>query len=108
MLGMSKKVKVVIDSIVEDRIRLILTAEDDEKKIVDIDTPYLKKILKRRKILEGRSYFLTFKEDSDYFALTERPELKFKPKGKVDVKDTTQSDKEDIRRLQKKLGLKVR
>jgi len=108
MLGMSKKVKVVIDSIVEDRIRLILTPKDDEKKIIDIDTPDLKKILKRRKIIEGRSYFLTFQENSDYSLLTERPELKFRPKGKVDVKDTTQSDKEAIRRLQRKLGRKVR
>ena len=107
MISMSKKVKVIIDSIVEDRIRLILTPEDNGKKIIDINKQDLKKILKRRKIIEGKSFFLTFKENNDYSALIEQQDMTFKPEGKVRVKDTTKSDIAAIRKLQRKLGLKV-
>jgi hypothetical protein len=103
---MSKKVKLVIDSIVEDRIRILITT-DDVKNTLDVDVRNLKKILKRKKLIEGRSYVITFEDSSDYNALTERIDEEFKPKGNIKVKDTTKSDEATIRQLQKKLGLQV-
>jgi len=105
---MSKKVKLVVDSIVEDRIRIVTTTEDNKKKLIDVNIQGLKRILKRKRIAEGRSYLITFEDSDDYDALeSERIDKQFKPKGNIDVEDTTRSDGATIRKLQRKLGLKV-
>ena len=103
---MPREVKLYIDSIVEDLIRILLTTEDGMEKSIDIDVESLKKILKKEEIAVGRSYLITFKSEIAFDALTsEKIGEQFKRKG-IKVKDTTRQDLAAIRKLQKKLGLK--
>lgn len=103
-----KKIKLFIDSIVEDLIRIILTTEDGKRKSLDVNVESLKTLLMEDEIVAGRSYSISFESDDDYNAVTlGRITAEFKPKGKIHIKDTTKQDLAAIRRLQKKLGLKI-
>ena len=106
---MSKKIRLVIDSVIEDRIRILTTTEDDKKKTIDIDIQALLKILgSRKRIIEGKSYLITFENNDDYNILvSETKDKKFKLKGKIRIKDTTRQDKATILKLQKKLGMRI-
>ncbi|MCP8322689.1 MAG: hypothetical protein L6N96_00725 [Candidatus Methylarchaceae archaeon HK02M2] len=106
---MSKKIRLVIDSVIEDRIRILTTTEDDKKKTIDIGIQVLLKILgPRKRIIEGRSYLITFENSDDYNILvSETKDKKFKLQGKIRIKDTTRQDKAAIIKLQKKLGMRA-
>ena len=113
---MNKKIKLIIDSIIEDRIRITLIDEDNNERTIDIDDRALSKFLKNgKRIIEGRSYMIAFENDNDYEelitesgqALVASAKIEFEPKGKIDVKDTTDEDRENILKLQRKLGLDV-
>lgn len=102
-----KKIKLFIDSIVEDLIRIILTTEDGKRKSFDVNVESLKTFLREDEIAAGRSYSISFESDDDYDAVVSgRITAEFKPRGRIRVKDTTKQDLAAIRRLQKKLGLK--
>lgn len=104
---MPRAVKLFIDSIVEDLVRVLITKEDGVRESFDTNLQSLNKILKEEYIKGGRSYLISFEDSDDYEVLISlRLDKYFEPKGKIEVKDTTQQDLAAIRRLQKKLGLK--
>lgn len=102
-----KKVKLVIDSVFEDLIRVITTTTKG-KKTINTDIRALETILEKDKIIEGHSYLITFEDSDDYDRLLSgKIDENFEPKGKIKVKDTTKEDLKVVRELQKRLGLKA-
>jgi len=105
---LSKKVKLVIDSIIENRIRILITPEYKKKKSIEISINALKKILKNKnRINEGNSFQVTFQKEDDLDVLVSKDYVnEFKPRGQIKIKTTTRADEATIKELQKKLGLK--
>lgn len=105
---MPKRIKLVIDSVIEDRIRILITSKNEEKKAIEADFQVLKNILKKKdRIAEGSSFQITFQKTDDYDALVSKEPIKeFKPKGEIKVKTTTRTEAATIKELQEKLGLK--
>jgi hypothetical protein len=105
---MVTKVKLVIDSIVDDRIRVLFTTLDKKKKTLDVDYKLLRKILVyKRRIVEGNSFEVIFRDSSDYDSLPhEGVVAKFEPQGQIEVKSTRRSDEAKIRKLLERLGRK--
>ncbi len=70
---LSKKVKLVIDSIIENRIRILITPEYKHKKSLKISFNALKKILKNKnRINEGNSFQVTFQKNDDLDVLVSK------------------------------------
>ncbi len=87
-LILSKKVKLVIDSINENRIRILITPEYKKKKSIEISSNALKKILKNKnRINEGNSFQVTFQKEDDLDVLVSKDFVnEFKPKGQIKIK----------------------
>lgn len=103
-------VKLFVDSIVEDMVRILLTSKDGYRKRVTTDIENLNKILDEEEIVVGRSYLIKFEEKVD-FELLKSGKIKehFKgarAKGKIVVEDATIQDLAEIRRLQTRLRLR--
>lgn len=103
-------VKLFVDSIVEDTVRILLTYNGEDRKSVNTDIKNLKKILDEEQIVVGRSYLIQFKEKADFEALKSgKIKEHFKEaheKGKITVKDTTNQELAKIKSLQKRLRLR--
>lgn len=103
-------VKLFIDSIVENMVRILLTSTDGIRKSINTDIVKLNKILDEEEIVVGRSYLVKIKEKVDYEALTSgtiKEHFKeARAKEKILVEDTTTQDLAEIRNLQKRLRLR--
>lgn len=103
-------VKLFVDSIVEDMVRILLTSKDGDRKSINTDIENLNKILDEEQIVVGRSYLIKFEEKVDFEALKSgKIKEHFKgarAEGKIVVEDTTNQDLAEIRRLQKRLRLR--
>lgn len=103
---MSKEIKLIVDSVFEDLVRITMTA-NGERRTIDIDIEALGTILEKETIVDGRSYLITFEDSDDSNNLISGMiGRRFRPKGKVSFKDTTKKDLAKIRKLQRKLGLR--
>jgi len=106
---MPNRLKLVIDSVVEDRVRILTTTRGGKKREMDVDFRALSRILGRKeRVVEGGSYSVIFQNNADYkMVMSGKVDKRFKPKGNIRVKDTTEEDKAAIERLQKRLGLRI-
>ena len=103
---MVNKVKLVIDSVVEDitRIRLLT---DEDRTTINVKVEVLAIFLDVEQIIEGNSYKITFENNEDFKTLLSGKISKaYTLKGSKKVVDTTKEDLERIRKLQRRLGLR--
>jgi translation initiation factor IF-1 len=103
---MANKVKLVIDSVVEDitRIRLLT---DEDRFTINVKVEVLAIFLDVEQIIEGNSYKITFENNEDFKTLLSGKIKKaYTLKGSKKVVDTTKEDLERIRKLQRRLGLR--
>ena len=104
---MPEEARLVLDAVIDDQIRILVTVEGVRKSF-DVLIPNLKKILGRKKIVEGRSFLVTFTDDNDFAAFaTGKIDEAFELQGSVTLRETTKKDFDEIRNLQDMLGLRV-
>lgn len=104
---MAKEVKLIVDSVFEDLARVITLTSIRDKKSFDMNVNDLANFLKEKKIEEGRSYRVNFHNTEDLTNLQSgNIDENYKPKGKIEIRDTTQSDLKKVRHLQERLGLR--
>jgi len=103
VVEMSKRVKLVIDSVVEDLTRIRLSSEDN-RTTLNVKVEALRAILGNRIIDEGKSYVITLENIEDFKDLWSGTfDKDFEFQGKKRVKDTTKEDLLRIRRRLRKL-----
>jgi hypothetical protein len=100
------EVKIVIDSIFEELVRVRISS-NKERKTLNVTIKALSNILENSQIEEGHSYRIIFdnREDFDDFWSSNFDE-DFVLKGDKKVVETTKEDLDRLRRLQRKLGLR--
>lgn len=104
---MAKEIKLIVDSIFEDLARVITSTNIRDKKTFDMNVQNLAHFLKQKRIEEGRSYRINFSDTEDLTNLQlGKIDKNYKPKGKIEIRDTTKSDLKKVRNLQEKLGLR--
>lgn len=104
---MAKEIKLIVDSIFEDLARVITLTNIRDKKTFDMNVQDLANFLKENKIEEGRSYRINFHNTEDLANLQlGKIDKNYKPKGKIEILDTTKSDLKKVRNLQERLGLR--
>lgn len=97
---MGKKVKLVIDSVVEDLTRIRLSSENN-RTTLNVTVEALNAILGNEAVDEGKSYVIALENMEDFKDLWSGTfDKDFKFQGKSEVKDTT---KEDLARIRRRL-----
>jgi len=104
---MSKEIRLIIDSVFEDLVRIIAFTTIRDRKTIDTNVQALATILDRDKIVEGGSYRVIFEDIDDLNSLLSGAiDETFEPKGNIEVLDRTAQDLSRVRRVQRKLGLR--
>ena len=107
---MEHRIKLEVDSVFGNyaRVRVTLLDENDQVKICDVHIAGLLIILPTRRIVEGRSYILTIKNEEDFKKIKlGRIGKRFKMKENIGIRGTTRSDRQEVMKLQKMLGLRL-
>jgi hypothetical protein len=100
---LKKEIKLVIDSVIEDLVRVRLSSEHN-RTTLNVKVEALKAILRTESIKEGRSYVLTLTNIEDFKNLWSGTfDSSYKFQGDNDIKDTTKEDLAEIRRRLRKL-----
>lgn len=107
---MVHRIKLEVDSVFgnQARVRLTLLDENDTVEIYEVHIDGLLKILPTLRIVEGRSYILTVKDEEDFKKIRlGRIGKRFKKNGDISIQGTTRQDRQEVMRLQKMLGLRL-
>lgn len=107
VITMSMQIRLIIDSVFEDLVRIIAFTTIRDRKIIDTNVQSLATILDRDKIVEGGSYRVVFEDIDDLNSLLSGViDETFVPKGRIELLDRTAQDLSRVRRVQRKLGLR--
>jgi large exoprotein involved in heme utilization and adhesion len=99
----SKKIRLVIDSVVDDLARISLSSENN-RTTLNVNADSLRAILGRNSIEEGKTYLLTLDDLEDYKDVWSGTfDNSYQFHGNKKIEDTTEQDLKTIRKRLKRL-----